>query len=188
MANRNVITNQRQDVLDQVFEWTEKFLCPFPKNHDQMRNMPEPKEDMLDYVFQHTESLVCHQEGSGGTPHLLEEGQELEHDIMLRDNSLIAAPGEQIMTTTKGQKRPIKSMGQEGDFIDYVFEHVESLVCVERSKMRSALENAPQQAGIEVDIRTGTDLAHSKRGEHFVFTEQEEEIQVEFRRAKSWSR
>ena len=180
MADRNVTTNQRRDVLDKVFEWTEKFLCPSLKSHDELRNMPEPKEDMLDYVFQHTESLVCHQEG--GTPHLLEEGQELDHD-MRRDNSLIA-PGEQIMTTTRRQKRPIKSIGQEGDFIDYVFEHVESLVCVEGSEMRAALENAPQ-AGIEVDMRT--ELA-KRRGEHFFHTEQEDELQVEFRRAKSWSR
>lgn len=178
MAGSKAISNNR-DVLDKVFEWTERFLCPTPKTHDELRNMPEPKTDMLDYVFEHTESLVCHQQHQQGDgdedhPYLLEEGQQ----DMQRDNSLIE-PGEQIMTTNRRQRqRPIKSIGQEGDVIDYVFEHVESLVCVDSS----ALECAPQAAQ---DMRT---QAGQKRGERFHYTEQEDDIQVEFVRAKSWGR
>jgi hypothetical protein len=190
-----VVTKQR-DALDKVFEWTEKFLCPTPKKHDELRNMVEPEEDMLDYVFEHTESFVCHQEGDG--PDLLEEGQEHERYLrpylleegqehLSRDNSLIE-PGGQIMPTTTSPTtkatsilRPIKSIGQQGDFIDYVFEHVESLVCVDTSE----LENAPQAGTIEVDMRTA---AARKRGERLFYTEQEDEIEVKFPRAKSWSR
>jgi hypothetical protein len=204
-----VVTKQR-DVLDTVFEWTEKFLCSTPKKHDEMRNMAEHKEDMLDYVFEHTESLVCHQEGDD--PYLLEEGQEHEHEDhylqpylleegiehldhdLRRDNSLIE-PGGQIMATTSPTTnatsllQPIKSIGEKGDFIDYVFEHVESLVCVDTTE----LENAPQAGNLEVDMRTAAshkrgEPAHIKRGERLFYTEQEDEIQVNFPRANSWSR
>jgi hypothetical protein len=142
MGGRESSTNKRRDVLDKVCEWTEKFLCPTPKSNDELRNMPEPQEDMIDYVFQHTESLICHQEGCE-SPYLLQ-----------RNNSLIALE-DQIMTTTttrRPRQRPVKSLGQEQDCIDYVFENAESLVCVDRC--------------MEVDMRTESAGRHGRRVGH----------------------
>jgi hypothetical protein len=180
MASGQVAIIQHRDVLDEVFEWTENFICPTPnfKNDEELRKMPEHKEDVPDYVCEHTESLPSHQEGCENPydegPHLLEEGQEQELEIK-RYNSLVA-PAGQVMTTTTTtpQRRFVESIGEEEDFIDYVFEHVESFVCVD-SDMKETLGNAPQ-AGIEVDRRL-TEMA-KKRGEAFIYIDQEDKIQV----------
>jgi hypothetical protein len=174
MAGGQVAIIQHRDVLDEVFEWTENFMCPAPnKTYEKLRSMPEHKEDVFDYVYKHTESLLCHQEGCDRlydeSPYFLEEGQEQELELK-RYNSLIA-PGT---TTTTPQRRFVESIGEEGDFIDYVFEHVESFVCVD-SDMREELGNAPQ-AGIEVDRRL-TETAEN-RGEAIIYIDQEDEIQV----------
>jgi hypothetical protein len=136
------------------------------------KNKPEP--NVLDYVFEHVESFVC-QEDAPEPGLLLVEDNELR-----RDNSLVEADHRGNPTRLQTQRNIIKPPGQDGDMLDYVFEHVESLVCTE-DLPDDAFENAP--------IKTVTPPRHNdmayraakKRLENIYNAEDEDEIQLYFR-------
>lgn len=113
-------TRETPDVLDRVFEWAERIACPMDSRSKRM--LSEPKEDVLDFVFQHVESFVCQEDAPR---QLLQGPNDLE-----RGNSLVER-GIHGQATVLQTRRKIKKLGEEGDVIDYVFEHVESFVCNE---------------------------------------------------------
>jgi hypothetical protein len=176
---RQVQSNKKEDMLDRMFEWTERAFCPA-----SMKNMkPEPKEDVLDFVFTHVESFSCQEQAPPQEPDVLytTDGRELE-----RDNSLVqtdpSGRPSRLRTTRK-----IKPLGQEGDLVDYVFEHVESLVCAE-DLPEGALQYAPVANTVTPRKKEMDEEYRSakKRGESVY--EQEDEIQLFFRPERRRSR
>jgi hypothetical protein len=138
--------------------------------------MAEPKEDVLDYVFEHVESLVGCQEGAP-EPGVLYDDQRVE---LQRDNSLLETEEDGRPARLQTQRK-IKPLGQEGDMIDYVFDHVESLTCAE-DLPEGALEKAPV-ATVTPPRKDMTYKAGKQRIENVY--EQEDEIQLYFRPQRS---
>eukprot|EP00934_Nitzschia_sp_Nitz4_P002239 Nitzschia sp. Nitz4//scaffold84_size84139//56926//57653//NITZ4_005205-RA/size84139-snap-gene-0.122-mRNA-1//-1//CDS//3329559054//2239//frame0 len=137
------IQEKSRDPLDRLFEWAEVTMCPASMGNNYK---PEPMEDTLDYVFEHVESFTCRAEEDG------KEYDTLETEInMERGNSLVEAneKGQPVVVETTRPK--VKPLGQEGDLVDYVFEHVESFVCNEsmpddHTKPISAVTPSPQRS------------------------------------------
>jgi len=140
------------DVLERFFEWGEAAFCPglMYKPDELPENFGEP--DVLDYVFEHVESFTCRDNGPEGSGIevgdkglLVKEGNKGvgnnsfdENFSLVRDNSLVERDGTngrptRLATTRKSPK--IVPLGQEGDLLDYCFEHVESFVCNEGNEV-----------------------------------------------------
>jgi hypothetical protein len=87
--------NTNKDVLDLVFEWTEKIMCgdaATNRRSAQAAIQDEPDEDMLDYVFDHVESFTCRDKKDADRLLLLRSGEEYpgaEPSDFTRDNSLV---------------------------------------------------------------------------------------------------
>jgi hypothetical protein len=149
--------NTHKDVLDLVFEWTEKIMCgdvATNRRSAQAAIQDEPDEDMLDYVFDHVESFTCRdKKDADGRLLAGEEYPGAEPSDFTRDNSLVeeGPPMETIrpVRQPRGQKQQRQQQQQQrstqgpadqnqqqlaivdNDLIDYLFEHVESFVCAD---------------------------------------------------------
>jgi len=109
------------DFLDRIFEWTEFSMCP-----SSMKHIESQPPDTLDYVFEHVESFVCQEEPTE-EPEAILLGQPRN---IVRDNSLVEVQSNGQVAKLQTKNR-VSKLDQEGDMLDYVFEHVESFVCNE---------------------------------------------------------
>jgi hypothetical protein len=86
-------SNINKDVLDLVFEWTEKIMCPSGDTTNRSSAaaaiQDEPDEDMLDYVFDHVESFTCRDKIAGDRRARDDEYPGVEPSDFTRDNSLV---------------------------------------------------------------------------------------------------
>ena len=139
-------SDKSQDVLDRLFSGWENVFCAPRSMETYAKEVPE-EPDVLDYVFEHVESFTCADETASyqddpfftqptnaefrDQPHFREFSDAKGSFDIKRENSLVeegpnGAP--ELLTTTRPQRR-IASLGEEGDLLDYCFEHVESYVC-----------------------------------------------------------
>ena len=139
-------SHQNDTVLDRFFAGWENVFCA-PRSMEKYSKEVAEEPDVLDYVFEHVESFTCADEESyqndpffarplpyGEYPHFREfppESKDEEFELK-RENSLVeqgpnGAPA--LLAVTKRQPSLIAKMGEEGDLLDYCFEHVESYVC-----------------------------------------------------------
>jgi hypothetical protein len=182
------------DSFDSLFEWTEKTCC----SAGMRKYQPEQKPDTLDFVFEHVvrcfsllalrhypkftccelianlfwepnkESFTCRQDEK-------EPDVQYNHHGIKRDNSLVEADayGQPV---PRQVEQKIKPFGHQGDFVDVLFEHVESYTCNEdmpddRKTVRSAVPT--------VTPDRENDRGINSRIQHVY--EQEDEIQLYFR-------
>ena len=139
-------SDKSHDVLDRLFSGWENVFCAPRSMETYAKEVPE-EPDVLDYVFEHVESFTCADETASyqddpfftqprhaefeNQPHFREFSDAKGSFDIKRENSLVeegpnGAP--ELLTTTRPQRR-IASLGEEGDLLDYCFEHVESYVC-----------------------------------------------------------
>ena len=133
-AHRSIETYSREvaeepNVLDYVFEHVESFTCA---DDESLSYQNDPF-----FAYPHFQQHHQEQQQLGNEPHFREFPPDSKDDLSLkRENSLVeqgpnGAPA--MLLTTRQRREPgglmIAKMGQEGDLLDYCFEHVESFVC-----------------------------------------------------------
>jgi hypothetical protein len=106
--------------IERFFEWSESTLCPHP---DVTKDSVPPEETALDYVFEHIESFACRDEIPKE-----EETTQNPSLTLARENSLVEyAKGRP--NALKNERQQVNKFGEDGDLLDYCFEHVESYAC-----------------------------------------------------------
>lgn len=144
--DREMTNAKSRDVLDRFFSGWENVFCAPRSMESYAKDVPD-EPSVLDYVFEHVESFTCADETAsyqndpfftqsrhaefGDEPHFREFSDRKDSFDIRRENSLVeqgpnGAP--ELLTTTR-QRGRISSLGEEGDLLDYCFEHVESYVC-----------------------------------------------------------
>jgi len=141
------------DALERFFSGWESLFCA-PRSVESLSKDRVDDPDVLDYVFESVESFTCADEASYdgkckdpfSTPprfrreqfHFQQQQPRGYSDDMSlrRENSLLehgANGAPAMLTTQRGKQRTISRLGEQGDFLDYCFEHVESYVCSDGS-------------------------------------------------------
>ena len=144
--NSGTINAKSRDSLDRFFSGWENVCCAPRSMESYAKEVPDDPT-VLDYVFEHVESFTCADETAsyqndpffsqprhaefGDEPHFRQFTDGKDSFDIKRENSLLeegpnGAP--ELLTTTR-QRSLISSLGEEGDLLDYCFEHVESYVC-----------------------------------------------------------
>jgi hypothetical protein len=141
------------DVLERFFSGWEATFCA-PRSIKSLANEADEEPDVLDYVFEHVESFTCTEGSLNNDPFFTappyaqqQQQQQQQHafydgstttkdsfDLSLRrENSLVeeGPNGTPTYLATTRQPSLLAKLGEEGDLLDYCFEHVESYVCTE---------------------------------------------------------
>ena len=126
-----------RDALESFFSGWENLFCA-PKSVDAYaKDTLQEEPDVFDYVFEQVESFTCAEESPHNEiflpkpPQPQWEGDNSYHkgelEELKRENSLVEKG-------PNGQVHYVATQ-QEGDMLDYVFEHVESFVCNDDSTL-----------------------------------------------------
>jgi len=155
--NSKIIKRDNPDVLECFFAGWEAAFCGAPRSIQTLATEAVEEPGVLEYVFEHVESFTCTDDRSlSNDPfsHNHNHNQHNQHafyekgnnsnsnnsfDLQLRrENSLLeegpnGAPTylSTVRTRRNSQSSLISKLGEEGDLLDYCFEHVESYVCTE---------------------------------------------------------
>jgi len=162
--------NRSPDVIERFFSWGETAFCA-PRSIESLANEKAEVPDVLDYVFEHVESFTCtegpesesYEPQQYKSPHEQLLHQQLvrrkqgyvgsvkdsSFDLSLRrENSLVESGSNgvpYILPTTRNPSS-IERFGQDGDILDYCFDHVESFVCTEGREIENP-ESYPSGKG-----------------------------------------
>jgi hypothetical protein len=128
-------------VLESFFSGWENVFCA-PRSIETYSKEVAEEPDVLDYVFDHVESFTCVEESSYQNDPFFHGnyrdddddgskngsfGYNDNNDLSFkRENSLVEQGPNGAPAYLATTRQPI---GQEGDLLDYCFEHVESFVC-----------------------------------------------------------
>lgn len=149
--------NSNPDVLERFFAGWEAAFCGAPRSIQTLATEAVEEPGVLEYVFEHVESFTCTDDRSLSNDPFSHNPQHNQHnqhafyekgnnsnsnnsfDLQLRrENSLLeegpnGAPTylATVRTRRDSQSSLISKLGEEGDLLDYCFEHVESYVCTE---------------------------------------------------------
>lgn len=143
-AKDNGRSSSSNGVLDSFFSGWENVFCA-PRSIETYSKEVAEEPDVLDYVFDHVESFTCVEESSYQNDPFFhgnyrdgddrsKNGSSFDYNNDLsfkRENSLVeeGPNGAPAYLATTRQPSAIAKIGQEGDLLDYCFEHVESFVC-----------------------------------------------------------
>lgn len=138
-----------QDALERFFSGWESAFCA-PRSIEALSNEVVVEPDVLDYVFEHVESFSCADESLMNDPFYhrtspnrpqkgFMDGPTDSFDLSLkRENSLVEqGPNGAPVYVATPTGRAISRFGEEGDLLDYCFEHVESYVCTDAREVEN---------------------------------------------------
>ena len=154
------------DALERFFGGWEAAFCGAPRSIQTLATEVVEEPDVLDYVFEHVESFTCTDDRSlrndpfaqprldpphNPSPQMMyakgSNNNSFDDLSLRRENSLLEeGPNGAPTYLATARRRPpsrISKLGDEGDLLDYCFEHVESYVC--------ATTEGHERADVDVD-------------------------------------
>jgi hypothetical protein len=155
---------EEDDLMDYVFQGVESFVCAedvpasaFQQgggfdldndndNHSLLEYEQEEDEEDLD-AWRTTRRVASN------PARFYNDNKQQQRQVKVDDNSVVEYDDEdELVAWPATRTKQVATLGQtvpeDGDALDYVFNHVESFVCADQIPM-GALENAPR-AGVRV--------------------------------------